>query len=153
MAIDAVTFLNRERHQVDLVLIGPDDDGRAVTPHTFYYGPQPRDVVLGALSSAVCLVNMSESFGIVLLESWLSGRPAIALRKCMAFADPGCLGENGFCAESPSEIAVAIECYLAHPDLAQQHGAHGKAIAQAYSRGALAERIESALLDAAFYTN
>jgi glycosyltransferase involved in cell wall biosynthesis len=151
LAIDAIAAVNRDGHRADLILIGPDDDGSVVTaPNTFYYGMQERDVVLGALSLSLCLVNMSdsESFGIVLLESWLSGRPVVAQRKCLAFADLVVAGENGFLAESPAEIGRAIECYLADPALALRHGQCGKAFAEGYSWNHLAERIESILMDA-----
>jgi glycosyltransferase involved in cell wall biosynthesis len=151
LAIDAIAAINRDRHRVDLILIGPDDDGSVVTaPNTFYYGMQERDVVLGALSLSLCLVNMSdsESFGIVLLESWLSGRPVVAQRKCLAFADLVVPGENGFLAESPAEIGRAIEFYLADPASAVEHGNCGKALAEGYSWSHLAERIESLLMDA-----
>lgn len=151
LAIDAIAAVNRDGHRVDLILIGPDDDGSVVmAPHTFYYGMQPRDVVLGALSLSLCLVNMSdsESFGIVLLEAWLSGRPVVAQRKCLAFADLIIPGENGFLAESPGELARAVELYLADPGLAPRHGTCGKALAEGYSWSHLAERIESVLLDA-----
>jgi len=142
--------LNHHRHRVDLVLIGPDDDGLPVSaPHTTYYGAQERDVVLGALSSALCLVNMSESesFGIVLLEAWLSGRPVVAQRRCMAFADLLMPGENGVLVETPTELARAVEAYLADPALADRHGARGKALAEGYSWARLAEQLERVLLD------
>jgi glycosyltransferase involved in cell wall biosynthesis len=152
MAMDAVLAVNGDDHRVDLVLIGPDDDGVAVTaPNTYYYGAQPRDVVLGALSLALCLVNMSESesFGIVLLEAWLSGRPVVAQRKCMAFADLVASGENGFLVESSAEIAHGIECYLLDEGLAAKHAERGRAIAEQHSWAHVAERVERILLDAA----
>jgi glycosyltransferase involved in cell wall biosynthesis len=155
MAIDAVLAVNGDDHRVDLVLIGPDDDGIPVTePNTYYYGAQSRDVVLGALSLALCLVNMSESesFGIVLLEAWLSGRPVVAQRKCMAFADLVASGENGFLVESPAEIAHGIECYLLDEALAAKHAERGRAIAEQHSWAHVAERVESILLDAAQVT-
>jgi glycosyltransferase involved in cell wall biosynthesis len=152
MAIDATLVLNADNHRVDLVLIGPDDDGIPVTePNTYYYGAQSRDVVLGALSLALCLVNMSESesFGIVLLETWLAGRPVVAQRKCMAFADLVVSGENGFLVESQTEIARAVECYLLDEGLAAKHAERGRAIAEQHSWANVAERVESILLDAA----
>ena len=152
LTIDAVAELNRGNYRVDLVLIGPNDDGLAVTePHTCYYGAQPRDVVLGALSLALCLVNMSdsESFGIVLLEAWLAGRPVVAQRRCMAFSELVASGENGYLAESPSEIACAIETYLTDPEVAARHARQGRVVAEQYAWSHVAERIERILLDAA----
>jgi Glycosyl transferases group 1 len=75
---------------VHLVMIGPDEDRAPIeSMNVTYLGQQPRSVVRGALKSAIALVNMSssESFGMVLLESWLAGRPVIANVNCSAFRD------------------------------------------------------------------
>ena len=151
MVVDAVAALNASRLRLDLVIIGPEEDGLPLSaPHTHYYGSQDRDVVLGALSLAVCLANMSESesFGIVLVESWLSGRPVVAQRRCMAFTDLVVPGENGLLADSVAELARAIETYLDDPALAARHGERGRALAETFSWAHLAERIETILADA-----
>jgi glycosyltransferase involved in cell wall biosynthesis len=107
--------------------------------------------VLGALSLAICLVNMSdsESFGIVLLEAWLAGSPVVAQGKCMAFAELVVPGENGFLVESPAQIAAAFEHYLAKPEDAARHARNGKALAKRYSWRDVATEIEAVLLGAA----
>jgi glycosyltransferase involved in cell wall biosynthesis len=156
LAIDAVLAVNRDAHRLDLVLIGPDDDGVDIrSVNVYYYGAQERDVVLGALSLAMCLVNMSESesFGIVLLESWLSGKPVVAQRACMAFAELVVSGENGFLVETRAEIAEALEHYLARPDVAEQHARRGMALAGSYSWENIAVQIEALLLGAARSTS
>lgn len=151
LAIDAVAKINVEDHRVDLVLIGPDDDGVPVgTPHAFCYGAQDRDVVLGALSQALCLVNMSESesFGIVLLESWLAGRPVIAQRNCAAFRDLVVDDENGFLVETPDELARAIDRYLHDPACADRHARAGRPVAERHAWSRIAGEIERILVDA-----
>jgi glycosyltransferase involved in cell wall biosynthesis len=152
VVVEAVAAVNAGGHRVDLVLIGPDEDAAAVTaPHAWSYGPQPRDVVLGALSLSLCLATMSdsESFGIVLLESWLSGRPVVAEGRCLAFADLVTPGENGVLASTAADVARAIETYLDDPALAARHGERGRQVAERYSWARLAEGIERVLLEAA----
>ncbi len=156
LVIDAVLAVNRDAHRLDLVLIGPDDDGVEIRgANVYYYGAQERDVVLGALSLAMCLVNMSESesFGIVLLESWLSGTPVVAQRTCMAFAELVVPGENGFLVETRAEIAEALEHYLEHPDVAERHARCGKALAGKFSWDSIAAQIDALLLEAARSTS
>jgi glycosyltransferase involved in cell wall biosynthesis len=152
MAIEAIQIVNRDyRRDVDLVLIGPDDDGIPVTDaHTFYYGPQPRQVVLGALSRSICVVNLSdsESFGIVLLEAWCSGKPVIAQRRCLAFSELVRPGTNGVLAESAAEVADAVVSYLDQPALAQAHADQGREMARAYTWSSIAGQIEDVMLGA-----
>jgi glycosyltransferase involved in cell wall biosynthesis len=149
MVVDAVDAVNARGHRVDLVVIGPDEDGEPiVSPHAFAYGARPREVVVGALASALCLVNMSESesFGIVLLEAWLAGRPVVAARKCAAFADLVVHGENGFLAASCEEIAEAVGTYLTEQATATRHGTAGLTLARSHCWPKIAGQIESVLL-------
>ena len=154
-AIDAVQLLNQRDHRVDLVMIGPDDDGVPVSaPNTYYYGAQPRDVVLGALRLAFCLVNMSdsESFGIVVLEAWSAGTPVIVQRRCAAFVELVKNGKNGMLVESVTDIAAAMESYLTDPELGRQHALNGSAIAARHSWPHVAKMIEQVLLKTAAKT-
>ena len=51
---------------VDLVLIGPDEDKLPITEkNVYYYGCQDRNVVLDALASCLAVVSMrTESFSV-----------------------------------------------------------------------------------------
>lgn len=144
MAIRAVELLRGQGHQLDLVMIGPDDDGAPVDGEgVAYYGPQPRDVVIGALAEAVCLVNMSdsESFGIVLLEAWMAGTPVIARASCVAFAELVRDGENGYLTDDVSEIAGRVTNYLRSPDLAVEHAKRGLQLTWSFSWATLAHEV------------
>lgn len=128
--IEAVEQLNREGVDLQTVLIGPDDDGIPVdNPNAIYLGQQPRHVVRGALLSCVVLCNMSssESFGIVLLEAWLAGKPVIANKNCAAFHDMAVDGENALLV-GPDEVASAIRHLLAQPDLQMRLPENGKSL-------------------------
>ena len=126
--IDAVEQLNREGLSLHVVLIGPDDDGVPInSPNASYLGRQPRTVVRGALMSCVALCNMSssESFGIVLLEAWLAGKPVIANKNCAAFHDMAVDNENALLV-GPDGVADAIRQMHAHPDLGARLAENGK---------------------------
>ena len=144
MVVDAVRALRAKGRDLDLVLIGPDDDGRPLArADAIYYGAQARDVVIGALAEAMCLVNMSdsESFGIVLLEAWMAGTPVIARRRCLAFAELVEHGANGYLADDVAGVVTALGGYLDSEPLRQRHAAQGRDRAGAYSWRALADAL------------
>lgn len=149
LVLKALAQLNQQGYEIDLVMIGPDDDGETInTPNTYYLGMQPRKVVIGALATCLCVINMSisESFGIVLIESWLAGKPVIVQRNCAAFSELVCDGENGFLVETPEEIRESVIIYLSNMDYARQCGMSGFEKAKLYTWEKLAKSINSTLL-------
>lgn len=131
--IDAVGQLQAEA-RLNVVLIGPDDDGLPVeTSYASYLGRQPREVVRGALLSCVALVNMSdsESFGIVLLEAWMAGKPVIANEECAAFHDMAIDSVNALLVDA-SGLKPALLRLLQEPELAAQLATEGAKQLQHY---------------------
>lgn len=132
--IDSVEQLNREGVDLQCVLIGPDDDGVPVDwPNAVYLGRQPRNVVRGALMSCLVLCNMStsESFGIVLLEAWIAGKPVIANINCAAFHDLAVDGQNALLV-GPHQICTAVRQLLAQPYLGDKLAENGKSQVKHY---------------------
>jgi glycosyltransferase involved in cell wall biosynthesis len=122
------------RHEIDLLMIGPDDDGQPLNSSVAHYlGLQPRQVLRGALRSCLALVNMSisESFGMVLLEAWLARKAVIVNRYCVAFQDVARHGENALLADEQT-LADAIESLVRDPALAARLGESGFELAQRY---------------------
>lgn len=120
----------RQGVDIHLVLIGPDDDGVPIqSSAATYLGLQSRSVVRGALQSCIGLCNMStsESFGIVLLEAWLAGKPVIANRDCAAFHDMAVHGENALLVDE-NGLAEAMRTLWQDPELRQRLAVKGKEI-------------------------
>lgn len=69
-----------------LVLIGPVHGVLHGDEHVVVAGRQPEEVKWGALRSCTFVVNPSawESFSLVVLESWLAGRPVLVNGRCPA---------------------------------------------------------------------
>lgn len=133
--IRAVELINKNGRNLNLIMIGPDDDGVEITsPYVFYLGRQPREVVRGALMSCISLVNMSssESFGIVLLEAWLAKKPVIANKSCVAFHDMAVDEENALLV-MPDELYNAIDRMINEPELRRTLGMQGYKTAQNFS--------------------
>lgn len=113
---------------MQVVLIGPDDDGLAVDAEcATYLGRQPRDVVRGALLSCLTLVNMStsESFGIVLLEAWMAGRPVVVNSGCAAFHDMALDGQNALLVDG-QQLRGALLRLATNEQLCQELALNGQ---------------------------
>jgi glycosyltransferase involved in cell wall biosynthesis len=109
--IEAHLRLRATRSDIDLVMIGPDDDGAPVAaPGLHALGRQSREVARGALASCLGLVSMSrsESFGIVLCEAWMFGKPVIANARCAAFRELVRPDETGILVSGGDELAAAM---------------------------------------------
>jgi glycosyltransferase involved in cell wall biosynthesis len=149
-AIAAQQVLRREGVIVDVVLIGPDEDGRAVHGEGAHYlGRQPREVVRGALQGCLGLISMStsESFGIVLCEAWLFGKPVIANRACYSFRELVRDGENGFLVGTDAELAGAMKTMLEDEEARLAMGAGGFAdVQEKYTWPAVASAIHGTIL-------
>lgn len=149
--IDAVEQLNRESVDLIAVLIGPDDDGVPLTSrNAAYLGRQPRNVVRGALMSCAALVNMSssESFGIVLLEAWLAGKPVIANKDCAGFQDIAVHNVNSLLVTA-QELAGAVRALLNDSDLALQIATNGRKTAKQFDWALVSERFLDCCLEEA----
>ncbi len=148
--VAAVEAVNRAGTRLDLVMIGPDDDGlRLDSRHVHFLGSQPRPVVLGALAHCHCLATMSESesFGIVVVEAWMCGRPVVANGRNVAFADLIEHGRNGLLCQTVDDVAAALKRLVDTPDEAARLGAAGRAEALAgYTWPSIANAINDVLL-------
>jgi len=149
--IQAVEALNRKGYDLHVVLIGPDDDGVPVNSrHATYLGRQPRQVVRGALQSCLALCNMSasESFGIVLLEAWLAGKPVLVNRHCVAFHDMAVDGENALFVDDET-LAEGIARIIDEAELAVQLAMRGKEIVNQFDWGGVCAKFVSACCEIA----
>lgn len=132
--ITAVERLRKAGAALRVVMIGPDDDGQAVTSAAcVYLSRQPRAVVRGALATCHMLVNMSrsESFGIVLLEAWQAGAPVIVNTHCAAFHDLAVDNVNALMV-TPNTLEGAIERLLSDGQLSKRLVSQGRAVASQY---------------------
>ncbi|MGO9991006.1 MAG: glycosyltransferase [Steroidobacteraceae bacterium] len=120
--------LRRSGVKVGLVIIGPDEDKVTVTGDGVHYlGHQPREVVRGALSGCFAVVTMSrsESFGIVVCEAWLFGKPVIANRACYSFRELVRHSKNGFLVTSDVELLEGMRQLFDQPGEAARMGIAG----------------------------
>ena len=83
---------------------------------------------------ALCNMSASESFGIVLLEAWLAGKPVIANKNCPAFHDLAEHGADALMVE-PEQLRQAIGELHGNPKLAKALGNNGRIKCDLYDWG------------------
>lgn len=88
----------------------------------------PRFIGLLQEARAVLLPSVSETFGLVILEAWAAGTPAISNRTSGATALIE-HGRNGFLfdLDRPPEFHTAVDCVLSDPRRRDELGAAGRA--------------------------
>lgn len=144
--IDAIDQLNNQGVKIHLVIIGRDEDKKTIlSPNTTYLGEQSRANVLSALKRCEFVVNMSESesFGIVILEAWMSHKTVIVNEKCRAFTELVEDSVNGLyaCRENLSQ---KIKQLLAQDRKGMAQKGYEKAIKE-YAWNKIADQVEEQL--------
>lgn len=143
--INAIDQLNCQGRTVRLVMIGPDDDGLLIqSSNVTYLGRQPRNILRGAIMHclAVCNMSSSESFGIVLLEAWLGGKPVVANRECAAFNDLAEHEHNALLVDTDT-LAPTLVRILDEPELAARLAEQGRVVAQDFDWRHICDRFIS----------
>jgi glycosyltransferase involved in cell wall biosynthesis len=79
-----------------------------------------------AAAAVFCQPSVNESFSIVLMESWLTGTPALVHGACAVTVEH-CRRSNGglYCVNS-AEFAATLDYLAAHPQTAQRMGELGR---------------------------
>ena len=143
LALQAVDLLGRD--DVMLVMIGADADGIALdSPNVLYLNVLPRADLIDAYDACDVLIMPSEheSFGMVILEAWVRGKPVIGNRSCGPVASLIQEGRDGFLCDTVEDFSRRLCEVLGDADLAHSLGAHGKAkVLERYNWRAVADRV------------
>ncbi|MDX1970939.1 MAG: glycosyltransferase family 4 protein [Candidatus Sumerlaeia bacterium] len=130
LIVEAVELLREQQPQLNatLTFIGPDGDGAPLPPWVDYRGRVDDEALAEAYaeSDVFLLLSDSESFGMVVAEAWLHGKPVIVNRHCGPVASLVDEGENGFAVGTVEECCARLKELAADADLRQRLGAAGK---------------------------
>ena len=112
-----------------LVLIGGGEIENPDPENILDLGFVDPQVKLDAYAAAEFFCNPSEmeSFSIVIMESWLAGRPVLVNGKCAVTKDFAVRANGGLYYDNYAEFAGCAGYLLEHPETAEKMGANGKA--------------------------
>jgi len=119
-------YIHETESSLRLVFIGgdppPDDSGRIVG---LGFLPQQDKYDCYAAALAVCVPSAKESFSLVMMESWVAGRPVIANAQCPVTADFCRHSNGGLYFSNYEEFRGIVAALEARPDLAAALGRQG----------------------------
>ncbi len=95
---------------------------------------------------ALCQPSLNESFSLVIMESWLAGRPVLVPEECDVTREHVRRSKGGLWFYSADEFGAVLDWLVEHPELAAQMGQNGRSyVLQNYTWTAVAERFERIL--------
>jgi len=144
------TFRQRTGRDLRLVLTGsgevelPPSMRAATLDRGFVSEEEKRNAMAGAV--AFCHPSVNESLGIVLIEAWLAGTPALVHAKGEVLRSQCRLAQGGLWFRDYPEFEEALLLLLDQPELRRALGANGRDFAlRTYAPAAVTERFLAAL--------
>jgi glycosyltransferase involved in cell wall biosynthesis len=138
-------YRQRRPEAPTLIFVGPVAGDVAEADGVIYAGRQPDAVKWGALAGCELLVapSVQESFNIVVVEAWLSGRPVLVDARCGPTVENCRRSGGGIWYADYGEFEVAVDRLLADPAERHSLAANGKTFAQsAFSWPSVLDRYE-----------
>ena len=122
---------HRKQDDLQLVLIGGGDIAipESVKDDVYDLGFVSKQDKYNAMAAAslLCQPSHNESFSLVIMESWLCGRPVLVSSQCAVTKDFAKRSNGGLYFKDYFEIEGCVEYILEHPEAAAELGANGGA--------------------------
>lgn len=141
----------KENNEIDLVLIGggaieiPNSIRESVHDLGFVDVQDKYDAYGAAL--CLCQPSTNESFSIVIMESWVAGRPILVNEKCDVTTDFAKRAQGGLYFANYNEFKECILLYHQNEQLADKMGQSGRVFVQSnFSWDTVVERYKQILL-------
>jgi glycosyltransferase involved in cell wall biosynthesis len=119
-------------------------DHPAFEPRGFVSSAEKAGLFAGAL--ALCQPSLKESFSLVIMESWLAGRPVLVHQLCPVTKGHVVRSQGGLWFRTYGDFAGAIEWFKQHQALAGRMGTNGRAyVQQNYTWDRVFDRLATAV--------
>jgi len=144
------TFKRYNRNDLKLVLLGSGEldlepaDRKYVLDLGYVSEQDKHDAC--AAATAFVQPSVNESLSIVIMESWLAGRPVIVHNRCAVTSFHAARSQGGLAFDAYFEFEEILNLLLDQPALADRLGQNGRShVLTEYSWAACLERFESAM--------
>jgi glycosyltransferase involved in cell wall biosynthesis len=141
-------YHSRRGNDLGLVLLGDGPLGRQDHAGLYALGfvDESSKRNLLAASTFLCQPSLTESFSIVLMESWLQARPVLVHEQCAVTLSHARAAAGGLYFADYADFEGAADYFLAHPAEADQMGRNGRNyVERYYSHAVVMDRMETAL--------
>lgn len=122
-------YKKRNKNNVKLVLIGGGEIGipKSVAEDVFDLGFVSKQDKYDAYAAAMmlCQPSWNESFSLVIMESWLAGRPVLVSQKCSVTRNFAHETNGGLYFDNYPEFEGCVNYIVNHPDIADAMGENG----------------------------
>lgn len=121
-------YVEEEDRDLRLVVVGDGPSKPPLHPAFEFRGFVSDQEKAAAYTSALllCQPSLNESFSLVIMESWLAGRPVLVHGECAVTRGHVKRSKGGLWFYSYEEFAGAIAWFRAHPGLASRMGQNGR---------------------------
>lgn len=122
-------YKKRNKNDVKLILIGGGEIAipESVRSEVYDFGFVPKQDKYDAYAAAMmlCQPSWNESFSLVIMESWLAGRPVLVSKKCNVTRNFVHETNGGLYFDSYPEFEGCVNYMINHPDIADVMGENG----------------------------
>lgn len=121
-------FVRETGSELQLVLIGPGEIPLPANAHIVDLGFLSKEEKYAAMGEArfLCNPSLNESFSIVLMESWICGKPVLVNGNCAVTKDHVLFGNGGLYYDDYCTFALCVEYFLDHRQEADIMAKSGK---------------------------
>ena len=143
-----ILYKQRQSQPLKLVLMGKGDLPLPHHPDIVPIGFQSEKDKLDVYAAATVLVQPSlmESFSIVIMESWLAGKPVLVHNNCEVTRTHIVRSNGGLYYVGYEEFAAILDWFLAHPEARAKMGKLGRDyVRRNYNRAAVLNRFRDAV--------